>query len=54
MSALGQAVSNAGTYKVSSNVDDQLLTSATTTGARQATASRAAANIGQLIALRPS
>lgn len=54
MNALGQAVSNAGTYKVSSNVDDQLLTSATTTGARQATASRAAANIGQLIALRPS
>jgi hypothetical protein len=50
----GQAASTAGTYKVTLEGADQLITSAGATGARTATALNSAASVGQLIALRPA
>jgi len=48
----GQAASTAGTYKVTLEGADQLITTAGATGSRTATAANSAASIGQLIALR--
>jgi len=54
MTEHGEAVSNAGTYKVDSESADVVAAAAGATGPRTATAAASAASIGQLIALRPA
>ena len=47
-------VVSSGRLKMTSAMADQLLLPAGSSGARQATSSKAASNIGHLIALRPA